>query len=205
MGYISSFAAQIEDPNRVGFPKFVLSTVHPDWVTLAEGNFETVLHQPPVVPLKEGGRDARPPLIGIGTPATPWHYLTTPSTPSPVAPACDQPGPARPSADGTPAHKGGACSWIGASLTSWTPKLKQMGVHETGSTSNCSNKSSVSKPRAGSCGRPAPVCPSDSSTQPEHTAVTAAVTSIGRAVDQALVGVGRRITACRPGLSLTVW
>src|SRR5207244_9743024 len=58
-------------------------------------------------------------------------------TPSPVAPACDQPVPARPSADGTPAHKGGACSWIVASLTSWTPKLKQMGVHETGSTSAC--------------------------------------------------------------------
>jgi hypothetical protein len=47
----------------------------------------------------------------------------------------DQPVPARPSADGTPAHRGGACSWIVASLTSWTPKLKQMGVHETGSTS----------------------------------------------------------------------
>ena len=59
----------------------------------------------------------------------------------------------------------------------------------------------MSKPRAGSCGEPAPVCPSDRSTQPEHTAVTTAVTSIGRAVDQALVGVGRRITACRPGLS----
>jgi hypothetical protein len=36
----------------------------------------------------------------------------------------------------------------------------------------------------------APVCPSDCGTQPEHTAVAAAVTSIGRAVDQALVGVG---------------
>ena len=57
---------------------------------------------------------------------------------------------------------------------------------------NCPNKSS--EPRAGSCGGPAPVCPSDRSTQPEHTAVTAAVTSIGRAVDQALVGVGRRKT-----------
>jgi hypothetical protein len=78
VGYISSFAAQIEDPNGARLPKFVLSTVHPDWVTLAEGYFETVLHQPPVVPLKEGGRDARPPLIGIGTPATLWHYFTTP-------------------------------------------------------------------------------------------------------------------------------
>ena len=42
----------------------------------------------------------------------------------------------------------------------------------------------------------APVCPSDCGAQPEHTAAsTAAVTSIGRAVDRALVGVGRRSTA----------
>src|SRR4029077_2915828 len=46
-----------------------------------------------------------------------------------------RPGPVRPSAGGTPPHKGGTCSWIVASLTSWTPKLKQMGVHETGATS----------------------------------------------------------------------
>src|SRR5260370_32170966 len=64
-------------------------------------------------------------------------------TPSPVAPACDQPVPARPSADGTPAHKGGACSWIVASLTSWTPKLKQMGVHENGETSDPSSGMSL--------------------------------------------------------------
>ena len=46
-----------------------------------------------------------------------------------VAPAYDRPLPARSSAGGIPAHKGGASS------TSWTPKLKQMGVDETASTS----------------------------------------------------------------------
>src|SRR5262249_30875625 len=59
----------------------------------------------------------------------------TAQTPSPVARACDQRVPVRPFGVGTPAHKGGAYSPIVVSLTSWTPNLKQMGVHETGSTS----------------------------------------------------------------------
>ena len=52
----------------------------------------------------------------------------------------------------------------------------------------------------GSCGGPALVCPSDHSTQREHSAATTAVTSIWKGGDQALVGVGPRLTACRPGL-----
>jgi hypothetical protein len=70
VGYISSFVAQLQGPNR---PKFVMCTVHPDWVTLAGGIFRQGVNPPPYF----GIESVLPvPLYFFTTPAVSEWVLT---------------------------------------------------------------------------------------------------------------------------------
>ena len=74
MGYISSYVDQLNDGqrNRVGF---VLSTVHPDFTTLARG--EMFPTSRPGAVLKDNGGTAQVPSVGFVSEEVDWFFFST--------------------------------------------------------------------------------------------------------------------------------
>jgi len=79
VGYISSLAERIVSGNLV---HFILSTVHPDWVTLAEGYFNSTTSQAPLASAQLGPV-AQQASVGIVSRSVPWFFFPTSLWPQP--------------------------------------------------------------------------------------------------------------------------